>query len=523
MATLIEELDLAWRRAKADAGERGFVSHPHLVDWIEHDRAAWLQHLARKLEAGYTPQSSFACFAPKPGWMLRPGTVLAPEDEVVYNFLVGRMLPMVWEALKWSQGDPDVSYQLRPQSPAIVRWVRRGTGVWREWREKSLRMLSGHVSHVVVADIAGFYENIDINRLLSDLRALGAQQGDLDLLAKCLRRWAGQRGKGIPQGYTSSDILAKVYIDPVDKALHNDGISHLRYVDDLRIFCGSKRDARRAIRRLTELVSNRGLNLQSAKTEIKSKPEAEAEFKGAAQVLEDLTEELKEEFDVSATSPYESTTAVFNALRRRDSPAPEVLERTFREHFSAASDQQFDKSLFHYLLGRLGAAGSRIAVQYCLEAIQQRPEETDSILKYFTDVQLTGEERDAIVAYMESPDAIYDYQLYQLVRWFLEGGIASDRVLRLTRQWAYDQNREPWLRTYCLNYLGRHGEPVDLERIEGHYGSLGTDMERATCVSALERYELGRRNAFYARIEGDGILVRHAIGVVKRNSGAPAG
>src|SRR5437667_11162335 len=52
MATLVEELDLAWRRAKADAGERGFVSHPHLVDWIEHDRAAWLQHLARKLEAG---------------------------------------------------------------------------------------------------------------------------------------------------------------------------------------------------------------------------------------------------------------------------------------------------------------------------------------------------------------------------------------------------------------------------------------------------------------------------------------
>ena len=47
---------------------------------------------------------------------------------------------------------------------------------------------------------------------------------------------------------------------------------------------------------------------------------------------------------------------------------PEVLEQTFQERFSLTSpEDNFDKTLFHYLLTRLGAAKSRIAVEYSLE------------------------------------------------------------------------------------------------------------------------------------------------------------
>ncbi len=511
MAKVDNELDLAWRRAKADAGDRGFVSHPYLIDWIEHDRGSWITHLNQKLAAGYSPHSALTCLAPKPGWMLRPGAVLTPDDEVIYNLLVGRMTPQIWQHLKWSQGKNDISYQLQPQSTSTVRWVRRGAGIWREWREKSVAQLTPQISHVVETDISGFYENIDINRLLSDLRALNVCDNDLQLLRKCLKRWAATRGKGIPQGYTASDILAKVYINPIDRSLNNEAIQHLRYVDDIRIFCGSKRDAKLAVRSLTELVSHRGLNLQSAKTRIMSKPEAEAEFKGAAQLLEDLASELKEEFQVVAAGGYESTKAVFKALRSSEGPPPEILERTFNEKFSVATEERFDKSLFHYLLSRLGAARSRVAVSYCLDALVQRPEETASILRYLQMVPLNDDEVTQIIDYMTSPDAIYDYQLYQLMKWFWDTALESDRVLALARQWAYDQNRKPWLRVYCTSYLGRHGESVDLDTIENHYDSVGTDLERAGCVAALSRLEIGRRNAFYAKVEDDGVFVKHAV------------
>ena len=72
------------------------------------------------------------------------------------------------------------------------------------------------------------------------------------LLSACLNRWAEPRGKGIPQGRRSaSDILAKLYLDSIDHNLRNEGFSHLRYVDDIRIFCGDIREAKRAVLKLS--------------------------------------------------------------------------------------------------------------------------------------------------------------------------------------------------------------------------------------------------------------------------------
>src|SRR5207245_197874 len=210
----------------------------------------------------------------------------------------------------------------------------RGARLWRGWREKSLALLTSGVSHVVTTDITGFYENIDIQLLASDLRALRVDEKHLRLLIECLPRWAGPRGRGIPHGYTASDSLPKLYLSPVDRALRDRGYVHLRYVDDIRIFCPSQNRARQAIREVTELISYRGLNLQSAKTFIKSTSEARTEFQGFGQILDDLTADLANKFKTSAgADPYLSTVALFTALRRRRGPPPAVLERRFKEFF----------------------------------------------------------------------------------------------------------------------------------------------------------------------------------------------
>src|SRR5205814_4488384 len=160
--------------------------------------------------------------------------VLDLADEVVFNALIGHFLPHIWQAIRWSQGDPDIAYQLKPpvSNPA---WISSGFRVWREWRQRSLDKLKKGIQFVVFADIAGFYENIDLPRLRSDLAALGVDQTLLDeVLMPSLNRWSHPRGKGIPQGYSASDILAKIYIAPVDRGLRNAGFTHLRYVDDMR-------------------------------------------------------------------------------------------------------------------------------------------------------------------------------------------------------------------------------------------------------------------------------------------------
>jgi len=218
----------------------------------------------------------------------------------------------------------------------------------------------------------------------------------LKVLMECLRRWSRPRDKGIPQGYSGSDILAKVYLNRVDRGLRTAGFTHLRYVDEIRIFRKNRLEAKRALLKLNQLLRNSGLNLQTAKTEILGWERARQTIDGVTPTINVIQEQLAEELrDVWSVVDASGTLADIDAIVRFDSdtPALEVIERAFHEYFSEGSERDFDKTLFHYLLTRLARAKSRIAVVYCLELLSKRPEETGSILRYLRDFRL-DDERD---------------------------------------------------------------------------------------------------------------------------------
>ena len=83
------------------------------------------------------------------------------------------------------------------------------------------------VDTVIFSDVSGFYENIDLNRLKHFLRAANVQTFLIDQLFTCLWAWAEPRGRGIPQGMSASDLLAKLYLDGVDHRLERAGFERL--------------------------------------------------------------------------------------------------------------------------------------------------------------------------------------------------------------------------------------------------------------------------------------------------------
>jgi hypothetical protein len=447
---------------------------------------------------------------------VRPGNILHFKDEVIYNLLLDRLYDSIWKALEGFQKEPDAAYVLTGEPRNS--WFQSSFKSWEEFRGKSLEYLQDGTAFVVVADITGFYENIDTDKLLSDLRQIvGGPRPEIDLLRACLRKWSARGEKGIPQGYSASDLLAKVYANPVDLALRNDGYRHLRYVDDIRIFCRSRIDAKRAILSLSGHIHKRGLNLQSAKTKILSSADAFKEFDGVKPTVEGIQKELLAELqkEISEEDPYADSQYVERLLRKYKELPSAVLERTFEEYFAASNPSPFNKTLFHYLLNRIGKAKSRVAVNYCVDALRERPEETEYILKYFSEISPQKADIKSIVGYLVSPLAIYDYQSYQVLKWFFEEGLKDERVLKYCRRVMKDLRRDPWLRSWAIAHLGRHGDIADLTSIESMYASCSGDFEKADCVMALLRMESGRRNAFYSYVKGDGPLVDRAISMVK--------
>lgn len=297
-----DELRLAWRRYKFDRPDRCFVVHPYVTEWLDDlNRDAWLERIQQRIEKGFEPASGRVCFVPKPGHLLRAATVLSPEDEVVYNFLVGRLLPQIHlelYPLQARKGGSDFGYQLQP-SPSTPRWTRKQIESWHHLRRFSVERLATF-PFVVVADIAGFYDNIDLDRLIWELRDVCGAQPEITLLRICLQKWAAPRNKGIPQGHSASDILAKLYLRTLDRDLIDQGFIHSRWVDDIRIFVESQLKGKQALRRLVELLHRIGLTAQSAKSDILLRSQARAKFEGVTPVIEQLRKELMVEVEAES-------------------------------------------------------------------------------------------------------------------------------------------------------------------------------------------------------------------------------
>ena len=215
----------------------------------------------------------------------------------------------------------------------------------------------------------------------------------------------------MPRTSSQSDL------DSVDHNLRNSGFAHLRYVDDIRVFCRDLQQAKRAMLCLSDLLRARGLNIQSAKTKIHRRDEALLVIDGVGSVIQRINEELREELRAFVDTEY-GTIAELEAVMAEnpDSPPLAVLERGFRSYFIDASDSEFDKTLFHYLLTRLGAIGSPIGVDYCIAALSKRPEETEYILRYIGKLSVDDQIDSKIIEYLYTPEAIYDYQIFLVLR-----------------------------------------------------------------------------------------------------------
>jgi hypothetical protein len=76
MASLVDklDLDLAWRRVKADVNDaRSFVYYPLELELVEVDKESWLNQLRDKVAAGYRPHSAVITDIPKGNGAVRPG------------------------------------------------------------------------------------------------------------------------------------------------------------------------------------------------------------------------------------------------------------------------------------------------------------------------------------------------------------------------------------------------------------------------------------------------------------------
>lgn len=253
-----ENILLAYRNLKSNTGAKTPGVDGKTIEELKLLTDTELILKVRRRLANYKPHSVKRIEIPKPDGKKRPLGIPTIEDRLIQQMIKQILEPIV-EA-KFHKH----SYGFRPNRSAhhaIARCVQL------------INTTSAH--YVVDIDIKGFFDNVDHNKLIKQLYAIGIRDKRvLCIINKMLKapiKGIGIPSKGTPQGGILSPLLANVVLNEFDWWISNQwetfktrydyksqGYKHsvlkstslktiwlVRYADDFKLFTNTKSDAKR--------------------------------------------------------------------------------------------------------------------------------------------------------------------------------------------------------------------------------------------------------------------------------------
>jgi RNA-directed DNA polymerase len=250
-----QTLEAAWEQVRRNGGAAGVDGQS--LRRFEARASVYLDELSEQLQrGGYRPQAVRRVEIPKAGNKTRPLGIPTVKDRIVQTALK-RVIEPIFE-----KEFLPMSYGFRP-----------GRGCKDALREVDTLLGQGY-THVVDADLAGYFDSIPHERLLARVRERIRDGRVLDLLqgwmqqdvVKGLERWTPTGGT--PQGAVISPLLANLYLHPLDVQMQRNGYRMVRYADDFVILCASAAEAQAALKAVQAWVSGEGLALHPEKTHV---------------------------------------------------------------------------------------------------------------------------------------------------------------------------------------------------------------------------------------------------------------
>ncbi len=234
-----------WIQSNPDALYKSFFRDAYgaYAAASEYNLIRLRKHLTRNT---YEPMHASKLYFPKPSGVLRPYTLMAVDDQLVYqaciNIIADKLKPIVKK--RYLKNIFGHLYAGKSSDFFYIKWQRG----YRAYNRAVFNNINQGYRFVANFDLTSFYDSIDhavIKHLLNDI---DIEHDLIDFLLTCLRIWTSTtwtnisnviyHGHGIPQGPISSGLLSEVVLKHLDDrgTLNWKTVKYLRYVDDIKIF-----------------------------------------------------------------------------------------------------------------------------------------------------------------------------------------------------------------------------------------------------------------------------------------------
>ncbi|WP_417831403.1 RNA-directed DNA polymerase [Terasakiella sp.] len=274
-------------------GDTDIFPYPLELQFFEEMSDEIAEEISKINLYNYRPLSPLETLAPKSKLGFRIAHQLHPFDALILTSIIvtiGEDLEN--NRLPINQGEA-YSYRFEPTEGAALFVANNSYRNWLHEQWVSL-IFGSEYSHVVVTDIADYYQRIYHHRLENQLLEYTNNSAFAKTVVRILKDLRIRESFGRPVGGNASRLLAEIAINDVDHALISEGYHFTRYVDDFRLFITEGDDPYTALAFLAQTVTSEGLSLSAMKTKILTKEEY-------LQELKMLSGEDKEQAKESAT------------------------------------------------------------------------------------------------------------------------------------------------------------------------------------------------------------------------------
>ncbi len=434
---------------------------------------------------------------PKPGYAIRYSSETNIIDRLIYQACVDII------ALDLDKIHSESVYSHRVNNEWGSKYFfRYAVDEWNKFLTDTQIELDKEENEVLlVTDLSNYYESISINDLINTLNFLIENIGLSDekerefkkvslQLKELLSTWCEPNTRrGIPQNRDASSFLSNLFLNSVDAAMLNSGYKYFRYMDDIRIVCKDKFEARKALKLLANELRKKGLSLNSKKTQILdlNNPDQKSEANKALQKSDKQIDQIE---SLLKSKTARGVQIAVPMLRKKTISLIEgggTLDRHFR----------FCVNRLERLI-RIPELRDKLDLEEIINAIIKellnQPWSTDSFARFFISSELSGEQFEEMMSIItDDKKNIYEWQEYNLWRILISHNYKNELLLAKARENLTHKATIPAIIAGSVLYLCAIGDGNDRKIIADNFKNLN-------CYFSQRAALIGIKNLNYSSI-----------------------
>jgi hypothetical protein len=423
---------------------------------------------------------------PKSNFTLRYALETGLSDRLLFHSLTAEIVPLYDPLL----GPSIYSHRYDHTAKTHKYLFKKGVGAWNDFIG-SVRSALAPGKFLLSTDLTNYYEHIELTRLkaqliqmLPDLKTGPDEKGRarvlIDLLFSSLPKWTFNEKRGLPQNRDASSFLANIYMVPVDREMEKCGYgkTYFRYMDDIKIVCDSRAEARLALKKLILALRDQELSVNAKKTLIVGATEKSSVDSCLQHVSEEITY-------IDSVWKTNSPTQIFPVLPMLRKYVLDLMDKG-----------DYESKAFRFCINRLYTLclcpTLSIPSQYLdpitpkiVAGLDEMPASTDQLCKFLRAAPVSEEHLASVAEFLRDPTrSIYNWQNFHLWVLLTDKKFVSAPLIEHAKHVVATTGDTP-TRAGATLYLGAIGDGDAKALIATRFQTLSTFLGQRIAVIGL--------------------------------------